>query len=101
MRSMPAMRPSAHVAHGAHQLGFAGHFVLDAGHALELPDAAANAVDGDLQHQLVARHLEVQGRSEEHTSELQSHSDLVCRLLREKKNRSLTIAVTDDAYDSH
>src|SRR5438034_2120533 len=25
------------------------------------------------------------GRSEEHTSELQSHSDLVCRLLLEKK----------------
>src|SRR5436190_12612498 len=27
-------------------------------------------------------------RSEEHTSELQSHSDLVCRLLLEKKKRS-------------
>src|SRR5438034_6628969 len=27
----------------------------------------------------------VQRRSEEHTSELQSHSDLVCRLLLEKK----------------
>src|SRR2546421_1293900 len=31
----------------------------------------------------VGRHL----RSEEHTSELQSRSDLVCRLLLEKKNR--------------
>src|SRR5260221_6629754 len=29
-----------------------------------------------------------QGRSEEHTSELQSHSDLVCRLLLEKKKNS-------------
>src|SRR5436190_20136896 len=29
----------------------------------------------------------VQSRSEEHTSELQSHSDLVCRLLLEKKNK--------------
>src|SRR5260221_6194165 len=29
----------------------------------------------------------VQNRSEEHTSELQSHSDLVCRLLLEKKKR--------------
>src|SRR5438132_8202559 len=28
-------------------------------------------------------------RSEEHTSELQSHSDLVCRLLLEKKKTSL------------
>src|SRR5438034_5547902 len=29
----------------------------------------------------------LENRSEEHTSELQSHSDLVCRLLLEKKNR--------------
>src|SRR5438034_6272104 len=29
--------------------------------------------------------LEMPVRSEEHTSELQSHSDLVCRLLLEKK----------------
>src|SRR5947207_7525770 len=29
--------------------------------------------------------LRMQVRSEEHTSELQSHSDLVCRLLLEKK----------------
>src|SRR5947207_4553923 len=40
-------------------------------------------------------------RSEEHTSELQSHSDLVCRLLLEKKkkrsenNVPRTIAATD------
>src|SRR5260370_3354026 len=30
-------------------------------------------------------------RSEEHTSELQSHLNLVCRLLLEKKKRSSTI----------
>src|SRR5437667_7378265 len=29
-------------------------------------------------------------RSEEHTSELQSHHELVCRLLLEKKNRGLS-----------
>src|SRR5260221_4835236 len=29
-----------------------------------------------------------EARSEEHTSELQSHSDLVCRLLLEKKKNS-------------
>src|SRR5260221_10038161 len=35
-------------------------------------------------------HLKCQTiRSEEHTSELQSHSDLVCRLLLEKKKRTL------------
>src|SRR5438034_8538066 len=31
-------------------------------------------------------------RSEEHTSELQSHSDLVCRLLLEKKKKNLRLA---------
>src|SRR5438034_5152690 len=31
-------------------------------------------------------------RSEEHTSELQSHSDLVCRLLLEKKKKKHRIA---------
>src|SRR5438034_10151341 len=29
----------------------------------------------------------IESRSEEHTSEVQSHSDLVCRLLLEKKKR--------------
>src|SRR5438034_2203823 len=33
-------------------------------------------------------------RSEEHTSELQSHSDLVCRLLLEKKKDNLHRPVT-------
>src|SRR5260221_3321235 len=36
----------------------------------------------------------VRRRSEEHTSELQSHSDLVCRLLLEKK-KSTTNVVTN------
>ena len=31
--------------------------------------------------------MDVKDRSEEHTSELQSHSDLVCRLLLEKKKK--------------
>src|SRR2546427_9470666 len=34
----------------------------------------------------LARPREPEGRSEEHTSELQSQSNLVCRLLLEKKN---------------
>src|SRR5437868_12217109 len=33
------------------------------------------------------------GRSEEHTSELQSRFDLVCRLLLEKKKRSTNMAL--------
>src|SRR5260221_2949533 len=33
-------------------------------------------------------------RSEEHTSELQSHSDLVCRLLLEKKKKKIHIVTS-------
>src|SRR5476649_2708236 len=36
------------------------------------------------------------GRSEEHTSELQSHSDLVCRLLLEKKKERKLIEEVDE-----
>src|SRR2546428_2936482 len=36
----------------------------------------------------------VEGRSEEHTSELQSRSDLVCRLLLEKKKKTVSHHVT-------
>src|SRR5260221_3864445 len=35
-------------------------------------------------------------RSEEHTSELQSHSDLVCRLLLEKKKKTLELRPESD-----
>src|SRR5438132_6257580 len=37
---------------------------------------------------------ELIARSEEHTSELQSHSDLVCRLLLEKKKKN-TVSIVD------
>src|SRR2546430_5840613 len=36
------------------------------------------------------------GRSEEHTSELQSQSNLVCRLLLEKKNKRRTRHIDSD-----
>src|SRR5438034_8553964 len=40
-------------------------------------------------------------RSEEHTSELQSHSDLVCRLLLEKKKRQIIhTSLNESAYSS-
>src|SRR5260221_7770339 len=41
-------------------------------------------------------------RSEEHTSELQSHSDLVCRLLLEKKKKysRITRAAAERLYDA-
>src|SRR5438034_5319110 len=58
------------------------------------PVAAADA-PAELGDETAGRGVDVvidaAGRSEEHTSELQSHSDLVCRLLLEKKkNRTDT-----------
>src|SRR5260221_9124146 len=41
------------------------------------------------------------GRSEEHTSELQSHSDLVCRLLLEKKKKKKEQNENADLHKQH
>src|SRR2546427_7596141 len=41
--------------------------------------------------QIRTRDMHHTARSEEHTSELQSQSNLVCRLLLEKKNWSVTL----------
>src|SRR5882762_10787014 len=45
---------------------------------------------GDLLHGLLPRRPA--RRSEEHTSELQSHLNLVCRLLLEKKKKKISLA---------
>src|SRR5260221_7194779 len=50
---------------------------------IELPVASV----GVLEHAACDFEHTYRGRSEEHTSELQSHSDLVCRLLLEKKKK--------------
>src|SRR5438132_6188857 len=54
---------------------------------LVLDDVAAEplAPDGQLLDRRRPERVAGGDRSEEHTSELQSHSDLVCRLLLEKK----------------
>src|SRR5438132_833798 len=52
---------------------------------IELPARQADVFQGDVELDKPKQHL--RHRSEEHTSELQSHSDLVCRLLLEKKNK--------------
>src|SRR5438132_9083082 len=58
----------------------------------ELRDALVALAPGDVdpyEAELlsVTAHTMIDFRSEEHTSELQSHSDLVCRLLLEKKKK--------------
>src|SRR4051812_14335391 len=62
----------------------AGEFVPEV--ALEYPDAL-RTLHVDFQR---AGSDVVEARSEEHTSELQSHVNLVCRLLLEKKNKKHT-----------
>src|SRR5438034_4338810 len=52
------------------------------------PPGSAEENFGRFLHDDFAAHRdEIVVRSEEHTSELQSHSDLVCRLLLEKKKK--------------
>src|SRR2546421_2385567 len=49
-------------------------------------------------HLRAARRLDDAVRSEEHTSELQSRSDLVCRLLLEKKKNNLEQHASDPLH---
>src|SRR5438132_5755919 len=60
--------------------------------ALRVPHRVEDALLHALER--AVRAAEMRQRSEEHTSELQSHSDLVCRLLLEKKK----ISEPGDAY---
>src|SRR2546430_11539060 len=53
-----------------------------------------NNVRTDLRSAALSREL---GRSEEHTSELQSQSNLVCRLLLEKKKRDYVVLYRSSA----
>src|SRR5260370_31324878 len=47
-----------------------------------------------LQAKIAAFSRSMPSRSEEHTSELQSHLNLVCRLLLEKKKKNITLKLT-------
>src|SRR2546427_6878609 len=55
-----------------------------------LPDQIARVIGPQLQDSLGQPFVIENRRSEEHTSELQSQSNLVCRLLLEKKKNNLT-----------
>src|SRR5438309_8875173 len=57
----------------------------------------------ELEHVITREEDRLQGRSEEHTSELQSQFHLVCRLLLEKKTKSedtvcIYASITSCAY---
>src|SRR5260221_6114092 len=61
--------------------------------SLPLAVKGAQVIGFEGSKELVNRARQNAARSEEHTSELQSHSDLVCRLLLEKKK--------NDCYKPH
>src|SRR3712207_6875619 len=66
---------------------WSGRFGLDRfGTALRTEQAAEKAPLPFLCHPVRLSRARARGRSEEHTSELQSRQYLVCRLLLEKKN---------------
>src|SRR5207237_1566424 len=80
------------VADGAQVLGLLEGDEHVLGHGGDLPVALARG-----HHEVVGvgrerpaglRHGRARARSEEHTSELQSHLNLVCRLLLEKKTQN-------------
>src|SRR5438034_11555132 len=59
------------------------------------PGPASVFVRTEVSYCSVIQRLEASVRSEEHTSELQSHSDLVCRLLLEKKKNKSSESTKD------
>src|SRR2546428_6492740 len=62
------------------------------------PDPLVRERRADLASGCVVADAGEQARSEEHTSELQSRSDLVCRLLLEKKKKSIQSKSTAHAH---
>src|SRR5688572_31172359 len=60
--------------------------------------ADAVAVAEEVGEELLGRRV---GRSEEHTSELQSQSNLVCRLLLEKKKKRIRVIVVCFCLSGH
>src|SRR2546430_7593767 len=68
-----------------------GSVLLAAGHPKRAAggDAGLNGVVAGRDQQRPAVDVGDPGRSEEHTSELQSQSNLVCRLLLEKKKKTI------------
>src|SRR3989454_11833312 len=75
--ALPISEPRLRAAHGLEQLRAGGARLTDDVERLVAP----------VGRHLAAPRVGVLGRSEEHTSELQSPCNLVCRLLLEKKKK--------------
>src|SRR5438034_5430396 len=81
-RSRPLGPPDRR--HSRSELGAQGACALLFAHRSTLDRSGADDPDADCRLRVCNP---IRARSEEHTSELQSHSDLVCRLLLEKKKK--------------
>src|SRR5438067_7297149 len=55
-------------------------------------------IAGGMTHGMSSMPRHLRWRSEEHTSELQSRFDLVCRLLLEKKKSTATFSLSSDFH---
>src|SRR5205085_11526386 len=73
--------------------GAAGQHCFGASDTLNLPDSGGGAA-------AVSCTADPAKRSEEHTSELQSQSNLVCRLLLEKKKKKKKLTNITGVHDS-
>src|SRR2546422_7647326 len=78
------------LAGGCDTLDIANPNAPDTPHLLASPSSVEAVAQGAMK----TWYLTTQGRSEEHTSELQSRLHLVCRLLLEKKKKTLKRHVT-------
>src|SRR3989442_5151575 len=101
MRDPETMSVALHAAETGH-LVFSTLHTLNAGETVnriigtfpphqeqQIRDQLAAVIEGVISQRLVPRI----GRSEEHTSELQSRPHLVCRLLLEKKKNKITLVL--------
>src|SRR5215467_994791 len=91
------LRCSGAVYHLAHQRGFGGQLAVYRRSPLEFAEIATPIEYRHFHSQLIPRHHRPakaraihRRKSEEHTSELQSPCNLVCRLLLEKKKKNVT-----------
>src|SRR5260370_9002315 len=92
----PALTKCAHSeatkrTEGARGIVFSGEYeVVERRHNDAHDTLACNETRRDWDHEAIgAPAVDAAERSEEHTSELQSHLNLVCRLLLEKKKTSI------------
>src|SRR3989442_11541058 len=68
-------------------------------HLIQAVDGLGNVADLDGRHSADTDPQRSRGRSEEHTSELQSRPHLVCRLLLEKKKKKPNTETTSTTHN--